>query len=343
MSRIIIIGNGFDLAHGLKTSYTDLMNYIKSTTNLNRGRISPFNDDCGGIHHYFKEKENPYISFKYDPYKRDFNFSSCSENESIYFSNLFSEFDKFQKWSDLETLYFKLISKYNNLKSIRLINKEFEYLKNLLEHYLFEEIEEKIDISSLNFENPFNSKHITPDRILGVINFNFTNKILSKYINNLNDENPKLIHNNFKLVNVHGQLFNATNPIIFGYGDDNSEQYKEIQNREENDFLLNFKTFQYLSNNNYKMALGLLELEKGIKVEIIGHSCGMTDKTLLKTIFEHPNVSNIEYKYHTESKYYYENIYNMSRIFTDNSLMRQKVIDYMNTGKIQQNKITIAE
>jgi len=30
MNRIIIIGNGFDLAHGLKTSYKDFLEWIKS-------------------------------------------------------------------------------------------------------------------------------------------------------------------------------------------------------------------------------------------------------------------------------------------------------------------------
>lgn len=29
MNRIILIGNGFDLAHGLATSYTDFINYYR--------------------------------------------------------------------------------------------------------------------------------------------------------------------------------------------------------------------------------------------------------------------------------------------------------------------------
>lgn len=341
MSRIIIIGNGFDLAHGLKTSYGNLLDFIKQQTNPSNSSLDHYTDHCGSIHHSFRDKINPYITFKYDSSKRDFTFNSCPVNPSIYFKKLFQYFEKYQKWSDLETLYFKLISSNRKIDEVKLINKEFEYLKKLLEYYLYNEIEGKINISNLNLENPFYSRHIIKDRILGVLNFNFTSKVLSYYINNLNNEHPKLIHNNFKLINVHGQLFNATNPIIFGYGDDNSAHYKEIQDREENELLINFKTFQYLSNDNYKMALGLLELEKNIKVEIIGHSCGMTDKTLLKTIFEHPNVSNIEYKYHSESKYYYENIYNMSRIFSDNSLMRKKVIDFRNTSNIPQNKIIL--
>lgn len=29
MNRLVLIGNGFDLAHGLKTSYADLLNLVQ--------------------------------------------------------------------------------------------------------------------------------------------------------------------------------------------------------------------------------------------------------------------------------------------------------------------------
>lgn len=341
MSRIIIIGNGFDIAHGLKTSYKDLMEFIKEKTNPQSQRVDNYRNGCGGVHHIFKGKENPYISFKYNSSQRDYFYSDCSKNNSIYFKSLFQNFNQNQKWSDLETLYFNLISTHqSNLQNIKLINKEFEYLKELLEDYLTNVIESKIDSYDFSLNNIFESRNLYDQKVLGIINFNFTNKLISNYINYLRN-NPTQIHTNFQLVNIHGELNNSSNPIIFGYGDDNSEKYKTIQERETNELLVNFKTFQYLRNTNYKNVLGLLEIERGIKVEVIGHSCGISDKTLLKTIFEHPNVSSIEYRYHTEEKNYFENLYNMSRIFSETSLMRNKVMDLSITRKIPQLQIEL--
>ena len=41
MNRLIIIGNGFDLAHGLKTSYHDfILHYLKDTEHPNLGHIT---------------------------------------------------------------------------------------------------------------------------------------------------------------------------------------------------------------------------------------------------------------------------------------------------------------
>lgn len=341
MGRIIIIGNGFDLAHGLKTSYADLMEYIKEKTNPHSQRVDHYRDGCGGIHHIFKGKENPYISFKYNSTKGDYIYSDCSKNNSIYFKSLFQNFNQNQKWSDLETLYFNLISTHqSSLQNIKLINKEFDYLKEILKDYLTNVIENKVGSYDFLRDNIFESRTPDTEKVLGIINFNFTNKLISNYIKDLWNK-PKQIHNNFQLINVHGELNNSSNPIIFGYGDDNSEKYKTIQEREINELLVNFKTFQYLRNTNYKNVLGLLEIERGIKVEVIGHSCGISDKTLLKTIFEHSNVSSIEYRYHTEEKYYFENLYNMSRIFSETSLMRNKVIDLSITRKIPQPQIQL--
>lgn len=339
MSRIIIIGNGFDLAHGLKTSYKDLMEFIKDKTNPQSQKIDHYSDGCGGIHHIFKNKENPYISFKYNSSNREFTYSDCSKNNSIYFKTLFQNFNQNQNWSDLETLYFKLISEQKtNLQNIKLINTEFDYLKELIEDYLTNEIESKIENQDFISDNILHCSDRASDSILAIINFNFTNKIINNYINNLKNNN-KHFHSNFRLINIHGELNNPTNPIIFGYGDDNSDKYKEIQNTENNELLINFKTFQYLRNNNYKNAIGILDRDYGIKVEIIGHSCGMTDKSLLKSIFEHPNVTSVEYRYHSNENHFFDNLYNMSRIFSENTMMRSKVIDFDLTRLIPQQKV----
>jgi hypothetical protein len=176
---------------------------------------------------------------------------------------------------------------------------------------------------------------------LGIISFNYTKNLVSNYVNNNSDSNTK-IRPEFSLINIHGELLNNNNPIIFGYGDDNSEKYQHIEDKEDNELLINFKTFQYLRSVNYKKVINLLG-NQGTTVEIIGHSCGLSDKTLLKTIFEHKNVIEIEYRYHGDENNYFENLYNMSRIFSNNELMRSKVLDLSSTRKIPQIEIELSK
>jgi hypothetical protein len=129
MGRIIIIGNGFDLSHGLKTSYWDFMNFLLEETNVHSKR----NGTCGTIHHDFNGEINPFVAFRFKDGKPI--FSTCRDNPSIYFKQLYLDYNKDNKWADLESLYFKLISKnISSIENIRLINIEFSYLKELLEY-----------------------------------------------------------------------------------------------------------------------------------------------------------------------------------------------------------------
>lgn len=341
MNKIIIVGNGFDIAHGLKTSYKDLMGFIKEeTTNVKPLKKCSNNH----IHHYFNGKQNPYISFVPDG-NRSFKYKKCPDSKSIYFSKLFTHYELYNNWIDLESLYFNLLKEHQNkLENISIINKEFDYLKQILEKYLTDEIESKLpddnrkntQLKNTRFD-VFNLKN--EDHLLAVINFNYTTKAINYNINNLSSWCPKNIASEFSVVNIHGELNNAKNPIIFGYGDDNSQEYKTLQDKENETLLKNFKTFQYLRNNEYHKTLGLLENNIDIKIEIIGHSCGLSDKTLLRTIFQHPKVKKIEYRYHTNEDKYFENLYNISRIFDNNELMREKLVSLSDTEIIPQISI----
>lgn len=337
MNKIVIIGNGFDLAHGLKTSYKDLMNFIKEDANLDSRKAG----DCGNIH-YDLDDENNYITFRrHNTVKVNHDFTTCGKNPSIYFTQLFIEYNKYEKWVDLESLYFRLIKENSTeLKNINLINKEFNYLKKLLEKYLSEEVENKLPDYHRDFRECFFYGY-QEEKLLGLINFNYTNKVINYHFSALRSMNEDYYHSNFSRVNIHGELKKIKNPIIFGYGDDNSNEYKSIQAKEKKELLINFKTFQYLRTSNYHKVLAMLELEKDIKIEIIGHSCGLSDKTLLKTIFQHPNVKKIEFRYHDNEEKYFENIYNISRIFDDNILMRKKIVSLSETEIIPKLNIEL--
>ena len=47
MNRIILIGNGFDLAHGLPTRYEDFINwYWEKRVDSFTGNLTPISEDC---------------------------------------------------------------------------------------------------------------------------------------------------------------------------------------------------------------------------------------------------------------------------------------------------------
>lgn len=335
MNKIIIIGNGFDLAHSLKTSYKDLMDFIRIDAKL-EGKMY---GRCQTIHY----DEKGFIAFKY-PVNGDgiYSFTTCKESKSIYFTELFSHYNKYAKWVDLETLFFnKLSENINNPTKLKILYEEFEFLKDLLEKYLSEQIENKLPDYLRNFRESFFSGYEN-ENLAGIINFNYTNKAINYHLDFLRNFSSKITFpTNFQLINIHGKLNSKQNPIIFGYGDDNSDNYKVIQNKQNDILLKNFKTFQYLRTSNYHKVLTMLEVNKDIKVEIIGHSCGLSDKTLLKTIFQHPNVKKIEYRYHQNENKYFDNIYNISRIFDNNIMMREKVLSLEKTRIIPELDLRI--
>ena len=77
--------------------------------------------------------------------------------------------------------------------------------------------------------------------------------------------------------------------------------------------------------------LSFLESEP-FQALIMGHSCGNSDRTLLNTIFEHPNCVSIKPYYYVTDKEkgtdnYTELVQHISRNFNDMKLMRDKVVN----------------
>jgi hypothetical protein len=66
------------------------------------------------------------------------------------------------------------------------------------------------------------------------------------------------------------------------------------------------------------------------QIYIWGHSCGNSDGTLLKELFENKNCISIKPFYHTEENgndNYSDIVMNISRHFSDNTAFRDKVIN----------------
>lgn len=156
-----------------------------------------------------------------------------------------------------------------------------------------------------------------PQKIL-LLSFNYT-PVVDKY---LEDNNPYIEVNH-----IHGTS-QSPESIIFGYGDELDDYYKAIQNLNDNEYLRNIKSIRYLESDNYRNLLALMDSDY-FQIYIMGHSCGTSDRTLLNTMFEHRNcVSIMPFYYEHDGKdNYMDIIQNISRCFTDMSVMRDKIVN----------------
>ncbi len=159
---------------------------------------------------------------------------------------------------------------------------------------------------------------LLPDQIL-FLNFNYTSTV-DLYI-------PQ--GSEFKVNHIHGELGNEKNPIIFGYGDELDDDYKAIAKLNDNDYLKNIKSIRYLETDNYRKLLSFID-SAPFQIYIMGHSCGISDRTLLNTLFEHKNCVSIKPFYYQKpdgTDNYIEIVQNISRNFNDMRLMRDRVVN----------------
>ena len=409
MNRLILVGNGFDLAHGLKTSYKDFIDDFWEDVifklNMFKSDILLFSNEFIEISQNphptvdisnFKELATNYTTLK--------NFLS-SKNIRFDFKNVFfntlSDISV-NNWVDIENIYYFYLkqniekNKYPKFSDVSDLNEDFNQTKKLLENYLskinkdfnisnqinkhiqsifnLQDIESKYqteiikliennikqlninDIKKLNktleffLENWRNQNNLEKENFIKsqaknlgkdmlellnlyptetlLLNFNYTNTTLD-YIDEFNKINGNYEDYNISEIHIHGELNNPENPIIFGFGDDVDKKYQEFEDLNDNRYLENFKSIAYLQTDNYKKLLEFIDSEE-YQVFIFGHSCGISDRTMLNTIFEHDNCKSIKPFYHKRedrSDNYTEIVQNISRNFNDKKKYRDRVVN----------------
>lgn len=362
MNRIILIGNGFDLAHGLKTSYADFIDWywgewgkrlLRGQSKIEEDRFCSFklNDAtnlfmwCYVWNGYYYKRENPWIPWDehqvVELAKQDSNLCSFSIK-----SGLFSEICKdvaTKGWVDIENVYYSYLR--SGIIPPNIINDELEYLKKRLIEYLLnvqKGITEdlcKRDITNKIME-PFKKRDfaINAQTQFPEIQMNSYDMDIGKmhpdrsllldfnYTATVDLYFPKPI--TFVINHIHGDLSNP-NSVIFGYGDELDSNYKILSEKNDNEYLRNIKSIKYLESPNYRNLLEFME-SAPYQVFIMGHSCGNSDRTLLNTLFEHKNCVSIKPFYYIKpdgTDNYMELVQNISRNFTDMKLMRDRVVN----------------
>ncbi len=408
MNRIIIVGNGFDLAHQLATKYGDFINWYWEewghllATSMNRNLTDGL---CS-----FRLKEEVGLAGWYYVWGYHYGISPtqyslrdlvelvksdtkvCNfEMHSHFFTEICKAIEE-KGWVDIEAEYYRMLNSVY-LSSPQKLNEEFaivrtklieyltsiqnrninnsivnqatrecmmapfcaneisiegrakwnEFLKSRIEDgYLSDTIKlygesearEKIKqvsdfkkaqrgqidnmgIGSIN-GNELPSAMLYPDRIM-LLNFNYT-KTADMYM--------PVDEHHFPINHIHGHLDNPDS-VIFGYGDELDNKYQEISSLNNNELLKNIKSIRYLEDVNYRNVLEFVE-SAPYQIYIMGHSCGTSDRTLLNTLFEHPNCVSIKPFYYQNDEgqdNYIEIVQNISRNFNNAQKMRDRVVN----------------
>ena len=367
MHRLVLIGNGFDLAHQLPTSYREFFEYLTEEI-LKDSYGSAF---FAGISDFFYRINNEKKSEEIIGIKRNPNgkISLAGKPNSRFLNKVFTDYGN-SIWSDLENEYFDavdtIIQKFKQararyigkpprgtydgvVKDILQVNEELASLKDELVRYLIkiegdrshEFRKESIQEIFTNRQPPILSGQGISFNSTTYLNFNYTSSLLIKLVDSAQtfvesqyiQEIARIRIRDYesKIIPIHG-LLSESDKVIFGYGDESSESYKFLEELGDKRVLSNFKTWLYVRSSNYHKLLNTLADNEAIYVQVIGHSCSLCDKALLRTIFRHESVKHIELCFHGDGTEEFDNkFYNVMRIMDDNVMLREKVVSLEKT------------
>lgn len=153
MNRIVLIGNGFDLAHGLPTRYEDFINWYWDQ------RVEGFRDTHSSITRDILcefEIENPYLWMDFLKIRNIYEFSKGKEiidniinnkyriktrySFSPFFGNIIKSIET-KGWVDIENEYYRQLTKCTiegslNQDAVKELNSQLNYITDLLVKYL---------------------------------------------------------------------------------------------------------------------------------------------------------------------------------------------------------------
>lgn len=342
MNRLILIGNGFDLAHGLKTSFKDfVLWYLSDCVNSFRlknnhvDELVSIKSKYNGMFQNYKEANNDNVLARIKEIKE--SEISTFSYKSSFLERSISRIEKIS-WVDLEVEFFNSLienrsDKNNWQESVKTVNSDLDFLKVKLIEYLKETCESKAVQPSFELAQCFSSyiktnevrtlslkEDILPENLY-FLNFNYT-ETLSYYLNPISIPNEQ----NY----IHGDLKEEFAKPIFGFGDELDKDYLGFEDHKNNELFKHIKSFQYLLSNNYFNLIRFIDSED-FQVHIYGHSCGLSDRTMLNQIFEHDNCKSIKIYYHKideSTNDFVTKTYDIARHFKNKVMFRKKLVPF---------------
>jgi len=158
MNRLVLIGNGFDLAHGLKTSYADFVNWYKAhrVERLGEEHSNVSKDPLCTIELKKRQALSTYVSKLFWgnqnlPHIEAFDYIVQNTSEfkvtfSLFFKRIINSIET-KRWVDIEEEYYKLLREYAleyevndeaRQQYLESLNEQMDFLKESLVQYIKE-------------------------------------------------------------------------------------------------------------------------------------------------------------------------------------------------------------
>lgn len=323
MGNILVLGNGFDLYHGLKTKYYDFVQFVKNPPSDTRQKIK---QSC---------KQNTFLQYFIKVCEINDNWIDCEEeigrvvllvqkiiNNSYITEDRAARLKKDVTISNIEFVIMQQLKKYGTelgdqtfiFKEEYVINKVLNKKKVLQEFR--EELNEVIDVLSYYLEKELSKREIdskcpqiADKEFQLVVNFNYTDTYEKVY-----SKNPIIFYQ-------HGKL-KWTRSVILGIPDDDEISL---------DFVYFKKYFQRIQKRSGILEKELFRYEKqndlNTTTYFFGMSMGKTDEDLIKQIMGKSDKIIIFYY---DQDDYEGKVINLIGVF-----VREKIEKWINSDKIK--------
>ncbi len=181
MNRLVIIGNGFDMAHGLKTSYMDFINwYWERRLNAMLTEHAPISEDClckleikntkdcaswSNFFFFHSFRDLMTREWKYPPTEIISAIKENTDDFSVTYSKFFEtilQSIETRGWVDIENDYYQLLKKCAESTdcgyTVKELNDQLAYLQERLVEYLgsigANEYKKKLHDAMIEFFDP---------------------------------------------------------------------------------------------------------------------------------------------------------------------------------------------
>lgn len=376
--KILIIGNGFDLAHELPTKYTDFLEFISKVESFKRlafKDVNEYNEDLhknqklnefvkSYIKSAFSKKDNPdKILQELFDLSKDNYWIECFRNMKGYqnegwinfeseISNAIQNFEEFCRLDKKTNL-----SKVNNetQKIIGLAKRFIDKEKVLnmagdVDCYIYEkrllgDLNQLIRCLEIYLEDclgKFKIEYVSPDimdiNFDKILSFNYTDTYKKVY-------EPYRKANEYDFIHGKANILNAieTNNMVLGI-----DEYLDDELRDKDTTFIEFK--KYYQRIHKKTGCSykdwITEIKKATsekhEIYIFGHSLDVTDKDVIRELIDNENVRTTIF--YSNKKAYGNQIANLVKVLgQDNLIAKVYGADKRITFKEQKPMIPLKE
>lgn len=243
MNDLYLIGNGFDLAHGLKTSYNDFLLWYLNSFLEQVWNTNYFEDDLMKIDRSgngFNGQRDFFSISELISWLKQHDYNINYENE--FFKKVVEDYREY-KWVDIEYEYYMvLVEIYKNLEKEASMFKDFHFSRVRPLNDCFDSIKKKLVeyLSTIEISHERTNEAIC--KILtegnGPLKQDYAEKLFLyfNYTSTMELYSNEFIVHQGEIIYIHGKLNDPSNPIIFGYGDEMDPHYEKIENLNNNEF-----------------------------------------------------------------------------------------------------------